>query len=295
MNFVSFKDLTRLSQSLFNLPLILAGALLPFVQGYPLASGEWVRWLWVVPAFFAARISGMSFNQLIDYRIDTRNPRTKNRAIPTGRVSPNEARLIAWGSLLLFVVICWQINRICFALSFIAAFLLYIYSYMKRFHASCHFVLGSIFLLGPLMAAAAISGRLSWPPVWLGLTALLSNCANDILYAIQDYEFDKANALHSIPVRLGIKRTLVFARVLHLLALVSLVWLGISAKLPLFYYLSACILGIVFFQFHIAVHKQFKKTGMVSGIESVFFLSQVAVAITIFLFILLSLLWVVLF
>lgn len=293
MNFASFKDLSRLNQSLFNLPFILSGALLPVAEGYPLFAIGGFKWFWIISAFFAARISGMAFNQLIDHRIDARNPRTKNRAIPKGRVLPKEALLVACISLLLFFGICWQINHICFLFSFFAAFLICIYSYMKRIHASCHFVLGMIFLLGPVMAASAISGRFSLSSLWLGLTALLSNSGSDILYAIQDYEFDKANSLHSIPVRLGITRTLQLAAILHLLALVSMIMLGVIANFPFFYYLSVGILLVVFYQFHATVHKQYRKTGSVGGIESAFFFAQVGVAFVAFLFILSSALWVV--
>lgn len=289
MNFTTFKDLTRLEQTLFGLPFILAGVLLPFNEGASLS----LKLFWVLPAFLSARISGMAFNQLIDCRIDAANPRTKNRVIPSGKAAPKEARLVAWGALFFFLGSCSQINSFCFTLSFFIAFLLFIYSYMKRIHASCHLVLGVIHFFGPVMASAAICGMLSKSSLCLGAAAFFSICGNDIAYAIQDCEFDKANALHSIPSRLGTKKAMIIAIGLHFSCLIAFASLGVVAKLPLVYYLILPFLGAVFYRFHSTIYIRYKKTGSLQDLEGLFFFNVVAVSMSAIGFITLSVLWAV--
>lgn len=287
MRFEAFKDLTRIEQTLFGLPFLLGGALLPLAEGAKIG----VKSIWILPAFLLARISGMAFNQLIDRHIDARNPRTKHRAIPTGRVSVGQARVIAWGALLLFLLVCFQINLLCALFAPFAALLIFGYSYLKRFHASCHFILGGIHFLGPVMAAIAISGFLSLPSIFLGCMACFLLVGNDIAYAVQDYEFDSHNLLHSLPSRVGIKKSLVIGALLHGLCPLMLIGVGIAARLPLFFYLSLPIVGIFLVHFHSTLWQKYKKTGSLRGIESSFFFSNVSVSSTSFFFVCTGIIW----
>ncbi|MFZ0565052.1 MAG: 4-hydroxybenzoate octaprenyltransferase [Chlamydiales bacterium] len=290
MNFSTFNSLVRFEQTLFGLPLMMAGALLPFADAHFLTSlsrGEWIHWMWVFPAFICARISGMSFNQLIDRHIDAQNPRTKNRSLPSGRASPTQAALIAWGALLFFLLICWQINFLCFLVSLSAAFLLATYSYMKRLHLSCHFVLGLIHFLGPVMASIAISGKVSAPSFYLGVAAFLLIVGNDIAYALQDYEFDRASLLHSAPSRLGIEKSLWLAKGLHFFCPLLLLIVGWTAHLPLIYYGIIPVVLAVLILFHRSFSKERKK------IEPIFFLCNATISFTVFLFVFISVIWVV--
>lgn len=287
MNFAAFKDLTRLEQTLFALPMVLSGALLSLNGQFDFQ----MRWLWIFPAFLAARISGMSFNQLIDRHIDAKNPRTQNRAIPSGRVSSMQARLIAWGTLIVFLLSCAQINRYCQLLSPLVAFLIYIYSYMKRIHASCHFVVGLIHFMGPIMAGLAISEKFSMAHLFLGFAALFSIAGNDIVYAIQDEEFDRKEGLFSLPSRFGVKKCLFFTRGLHILCVISLALVGVYAHLATVYYGIVGVAGIAFFLFHSKVAQHYQKTGSMKGIEPLFFFAVVIVSCSTLMFVLAGVLW----
>ena len=280
MNLSALKDLTRIEQTLFGLPFLLAGALLPITQADVSFS---FRWLWIFPAFMLARVSGMAFNQLIDRHIDAKNPRTQRRALPSGRVTENQARAIAWSTLALFLLVCFKINTLCFLIAPLAAFLLFIYSYLKRVTSSCHCVLGIIHFLGPVMASIAIAGTILFPVLFLGAAAALSIIGNDIIYAIQDYEFDRTHNLFSLPSRLGIESSFMVARLLHILCLAMLIGLGFSAHFPVFYYGAIIAAGVVFYKFH-------KKIGQKLS-EPFFFSCNVVVAFTVFAFVLASVLW----
>lgn len=281
ITFRTFKDLTRLEQTLFGLPYVFAGALLPLSE-----MSFHLRWLWILPAFLLARISGMAFNQLIDRYIDAKNPRTENRPLPGGRVSENQARLIAWGGLFLFLWVCHQINTFCFLLAPLAGFALVIYSYLKRMTVGCHFVLGFIHFLSPVMAASAITGSFYAPSLFLGLAAASSIIGSDIVYALQDYEFDCKENLFSLPSRLGIETSLLVSRLMHLSALFFLILVGFSARLPVFYFLIIPIVGRCFYRFH---KRMAEKVA-----EPLFFSSTAVVALSVFGFILASFIWDVL-
>lgn len=243
-----FRKLTRIEQSLFALPFALSGALLSGV------ALSW-QWLWMVLAVLLARISGMAFNQLIDRHIDASNCRTQGRPIPSGKVSAKEAAWIASGCLLAFIFLCLYINVRTFLLCLPAAFLIVIYSYMKRIHWSCHFVLGAIHCFGPIMAYTALADAFSLQPLFLGAGAAFLIAGNDMIYAIQDYEFDCASGLYSLPARLGIKNSLHISRLCHLATLVMLFSLGLSADFPYLYYLLLLVVGAIFVLFQSAVSK----------------------------------------
>lgn len=240
-----FNRLTRFSQSLFNLPFVIAGTLIP------LFAGE-ISWglLWILPAFFAARISGMAFNQLIDRNIDAKNQRTKDRPVAAGEVSPLQATVVAWSSLIVFLVVCAQINTLCLVLSPLIAGLLLLYSYMKRLHWSCHFVLGLIHFFGPVMAWAALTGTLAWPPVCLGLASLCFIAGSDIVYARQDLEFDRQQGLFSIPSQFGAEQSLWIARTLHGATLFFLVLFGLVGSFGPLYYGAPLVTLILLLRFY---------------------------------------------
>ncbi len=177
-----------------------------------------------------ARNSGMAFNEFLDLSFDKKNPRTKNRTLPLGLLSPKTAKLIAWLSLAIFLIACWQISPLCFLLGLPAAALIYLYSYTKRFTASCHLILGLIHMLAPLMAFIAITGTLAWPAVALSLGVLCLLTGTDILYALQDLEFDRQEGLFSLPATLGKKRAILAGKTLHALAILA--FLSLAPAIP---------------------------------------------------------------
>ncbi|MCH9625011.1 MAG: 4-hydroxybenzoate polyprenyltransferase, mitochondrial [Chlamydiales bacterium] len=288
MRFSAFCEVTRLEQTLFALPFVLAGALLAFMG--PHLNG----WVWVLPAFLLARISGMAFNQLIDRKIDAANPRTQNRAIPSGRVSLLQARFIAWSGLSVFLLVCVQINLLCALLAPFAALLIYLYSYMKRIHASCHFVLGAIHCLGPIMAFAAIKGTLDWAPVLLGLAAGCLIIGNDIAYAMQDYAFDCSQRLHSLPASLGIQKSVWVGKLIHALCPLMLFGVGLVAHFPFIYFLLVFFVGGILLWFHSKLNKYIHTEGSAKGIEPLFFTCNVAISFSSLFFILMGVIWVAL-
>ena len=223
--FACFNRLTKLKESLFGLPIVLAGSYLGWASCVE-NPFSW-RLLAIIPAFFGARVSGMAFNQLIDRTIDAKNPRTQERVLPSGEVDPQKVKWIAISSLLVCVASCAILNWLCFGFSLLASFLLILYSYTKRFTASCHLVLGLIHLLAPCMAFIALTGVLSLPPLLLGMSACCLIMGNDIFYAMQDLAFDKAHHLHSLPAKWGISLSACIAFSLHLLSCIGFVFLGL--------------------------------------------------------------------
>lgn len=235
MNFATFKKLTRFKEALFGLPFIATACLLTTV-----------RWqaIFIVPAFIAARVSGMTFNRFIDRHIDKKNPRTAHRMLPQGVVSKKTALIIAWGALLLFVIFSYFLNVLSLAL--LAAFLITIYSYTKRVTPLCHFVLGMIHFLAPIIAFKALSGSLSWPVLLIGIAAFFAVAGNDIVYATADLEFDQKEGLHSLPSKLGLKKSLLISKICHLCCVLTTVAFGISMQFPWIYYIAPSLILLIF-------------------------------------------------
>lgn len=257
----SVAELLKLEQTLFALPFAYMGMLLAG-QGFP---GLKV-FLLITLAMAAARTAGMSLNRVIDMEIDARNPRTKNRALPAGLIKPSTAVLIALVSLVLLFYSAWSLNKLCFYLSPLAVLLLWAYSYLKRFTSLCHLVLGMIEFCAPVGAWIAVTGTLELPSIYLGVAILLWITGVDIIYSVQDYAFDVANGIFSVPARIGVKNALRAARVIHLLSVSFLILTMI--KLGLGFFFLAGILGyasLLSYQHYIV------RTGEAASIGKVFF------------------------
>lgn len=226
------QHLLKLQRILYNLPFTALGALLPFLghTAPPKPHISWQTWLWIAIAIFSARNSGMAFNELLDLPFDKKNPRTKNRALPSGLLTTKTTQSLAWGSLAVFLIACWKISPPCFLLAIPTAALIYLYAYTKRFTPACHLVLGIIQMLGPLMAFIAITGTLTAPPIALAVGVLCLLTGTDILYALQDLQFDRQQGLFSIPAALGEKRAIIIAKILHTLAIIA--FLAVAPALP---------------------------------------------------------------
>jgi 4-hydroxybenzoate polyprenyltransferase len=211
-------DMIKWEHSIFALPFALCGALLA-AGGLPTAA----QLGWIVLCMVSARSAAMAFNRLADAQIDAANPRTATRAIPTGALSQKFVGTFVLGSCAIFVLAAAQLNRLTLYLSPIALAVILLYSYTKRFTRWSHVVLG--FALGIAPAAAWIGVRGSLDPRILLLTAAVTFWVGgfDVLYACQDIDFDRANALNSIPQAYGIRKALLISRMLHLLMLGLLV------------------------------------------------------------------------
>ena len=237
-------SLIKFSHTVFALPFALIGFFLAVremagkadTEFYSLSltsKGFWQTngsiFLLVLLCMVFARSAAMAFNRYLDRHIDARNPRTAIREIPAGIIKADHALLFTVFMSLLFIICCWFINFLCFCLSFVALFVILFYSYTKRFTALCHLVLGVGLSLAPIGAYIAVTGAFATLPLLFSVVVLCWVSGFDIIYALQDEEFDKANQLNSIPAALGKAKALKVSEGLHLLAAVAVIaagWLG---------------------------------------------------------------------
>jgi 4-hydroxybenzoate polyprenyltransferase len=217
-------EMIKFEHTLFALPFAFLGMLLA-AEGWP----SWRTVLWIVAAMVGARSAAMGFNRLVDRRIDAANPRTATRALPAGLVSPAAVTLFVTASAALLIIAAWQLNPLALALSAVALPILFLYSYTKRFTWASHLVLGLSLAGAPLGAWIAVRGDVAPTPFVLAAAVLLWVAGFDVLYALQDVDFDRGNGLFSIPARFGVVPALWISAALHA------VMLGLLALLPRIY------------------------------------------------------------
>ena len=212
-------DMIRFEHSVFALPFALTGALLAWRDeaGHrAVSTGRLVETLlWIAAAMVCARSAAMGFNRLVDARIDARNPRTRMRHLPTGRLSRGFAWAFVAGASALFVAAAAQLNRLCLELSPVALAVVFFYSFTKRFTSLAHLVLGFSLGIAPAAAWIAVRGSLDPRILWLTAAVTCWTAGFDVIYSCQDYEFDCAERLFSLPRALGIARSLRVAQALH--------------------------------------------------------------------------------
>ena len=222
-----FLEMIKFSHTIFALPFALTGALLA-AGGLPSLR----QTLWIILAMVGARTAAMAMNRLIDADIDARNPRTAVRAIPAGLIGRGLTLFFIIAATVLMLLAAQMLNPLCLKLSPVALSFLLLYSYCKRFTALAHVVLGICLAAAPIGAWIAIRGTIDAPALLLGSVVLFWVAGFDILYALQDLEFDRSAGLHSIPVLLGVNGSLWAARLFHLImigllfALFNLMHLG---------------------------------------------------------------------
>lgn len=232
-------SLIRFSHSVFALPFALA-AMLVASQGLPSMKLAGL----VVLCMVLARTAAMAFNRWTDAEMDQQNPRTKGREIPQGKLSKNYALGLTGVASGLFIGATFFINELCFFLSPLALFILLIYSYTKRFTALAHLFVGLALGISPVGAWMAVTGTLALAPIILGLAVLFWVAGFDLIYACQDFDFDKKTGLRSLVVTFGIKDALFLARVFHLYTMILFLSFGMLASLTIFYYGALAFVGI---------------------------------------------------
>lgn len=211
----------KFEHTLFALPFAFLGAVFA-ANGLP----TWWQILWITVAMFGARSSAMTFNRIIDRKFDAENPRTANRELPSGKLSVGFAWTFLIASLVLFEIAAYSLNWLTFALSPVALLSVLGYSYAKRFTSFAHLILGWALAISPTAAWIAVRGAIDDViPIFLSLLVMMWTSGFDIMYACQDYEFDKKAGLRSIPARFGIKNSLWIARMFHFQAFVVLLLL----------------------------------------------------------------------
>jgi 4-hydroxybenzoate polyprenyltransferase len=220
---VTYLNFVRFSHSVFALPFALAGALLASRHAAITAPSL----LWILVAMVGARSAAMGFNRLVDARMDALNPRTASRELPRGAMSVREAAIFVTTASAVFIVAAWQLNPLCLALAPVALAIVFWYSLAKRYTTWTQLFLGLAMAVAPVGGWLAVGGRSGWEPWLLALAIGTWVGGFDVLYACQDLDFDRAHGLRSIPVRFGIRRSLVISRALHVVTIVCL------ASLPL--------------------------------------------------------------
>ncbi len=217
----------KFEHTLFALPFAFLGAILA-AGGVP----TWRQMLWITIAMVGARSAAMTFNRIIDRDIDAANPRTANRELPSGKLSVGFAWLFLYASIGVFLLAAYSINWLTFALSPVALICILGYSYAKRFTAFAHIFLGVALAISPSGAWIAVRGDLfDEVPILLSLFVLIWTAGFDVLYACQDFEYDRRHGLRSIPARFGIKNALWIARLFHFQAFIVLLLLYLATGL----------------------------------------------------------------
>jgi len=268
----------RFSHTVFALPFAL-GAMLVAARGVP----SWRLCGWIVAAMVFARTAAMAFNRLVDWQMDKRNPRTAGRH---KLVSFPAAVALCAGSAAGFVAVTCAINPLCFKLSPVALALVFFYSVTKRFTALCHFFLGLALSVSPVGAWLAVTGSFALPPLILAAGVVFWVAGFDMIYATQDYEFDRREGLHSLVVRLGVTRSLQVAQGLHSAMFLLLGAFGFTAGLGGFYYGGlALVLGALVHEHRVA------RRGDLAAINEAFFASNAFVGLVFVIAILADLLW----
>jgi 4-hydroxybenzoate polyprenyltransferase len=215
-----YAELVQFEHTIFALPFALSAMLLAA------PTHQWpsiTTLLCVVFAMVGGRTYAMGLNRLIDARIDGRNPRTQNRSIPAGRMSQGKALGLVVGAAVLFVGATWPLPLICRQLLPVAFIVLTVYSYVKLFSPLAHLVLGVALGSSAVGGWLAVTGQITWPPVLFGWAVAFWVAGFDIIYACQDYGFDRETGLKSIPVALGLERALWVSRLFHVLTISLLV------------------------------------------------------------------------
>lgn len=269
-----YLKMIKIEHSVFALPFSFAGALLA-AGGIP----ELEKIFWITIAIVTARASAFGFNRIIDRKIDALNPRTAQREIPSGKIKLWEAILFTFICIAVFIYSAWMLNPLCFKLSPLAIFILFIYSYTKRFTWACHFVLGLALSLAPLGAWVAIKGSFDWEIVPMVITVIFWLAGFDTLYALWDVEFDKKYGIYSIPRVFGVERAIFFARLFHFIAWSFLVITGLIFNLNIFYWIGMIVIGFLFIREHSLV-----KPHDLSKLNIAFFNMNGYISVTVFIF-----------
>jgi 4-hydroxybenzoate polyprenyltransferase len=280
-----YASFVKLPHTLFALPFAGVGALL---ASYTYAAKISVTTvLWILLAFTAARFAAMGFNRIVDRKLDALNPRTQLRELPSGRLTMPQAVTAVIMASALFVFAAFQLNPLCGVLAPIALAWIFFYSYTKRFTSFAHSVLGLSLGIAPVGAYLAVSGE--WPvpgyaPVVLAAAVMCWVAGFDIVYALQDLQFDRAHRLHSVPARFGMKRSLLIARGLHMTAVALFGAVAVFELFPVGWLYGAGVgfmAGLLYYEHRLASRLNLGQLDLAT-VDRAFFKVNVLVSMTFF-------------
>ncbi len=264
-----YLEFVRFSHTLFAMPFALASMLLA-ANGFP--SFKIVAL--IVLAMITARNSAMAFNRLIDQEFDAQNPRTQDRHLPQKLITNKESFIFIVTNAVLFISVCYFINKLAFILSPVALMIIFFYSLSKRWTWLCHFVLGIALAIAPVGAWIAVTGSFAWPPIIISLALLFWVSGFDMIYSTLDAEFDKKIGLFSVPSKYGIKTTLNIAFALHLMMVATLYSLHFFMVLGSVYFIGVMMMGAMVLLEHLQARE-----GNVENFNKAFFQANAIISL----------------
>jgi 4-hydroxybenzoate polyprenyltransferase len=287
----NYLSLVKFSHTIFALPFALIGFFLGLIKGQRLwninlsvgwgKSIENFSWwgtklLLVLICMITARSAAMAFNRYLDRSFDAKNPRTAIREIPRGIISPSSALRFVILNCIIFIASTFFINKICFFLSPVALFVILFYSYTKRFTPLCHLVLGLGLSLAPIGAYLAVTGRFDILPILFSFAVIFWVSGFDIIYALQDVEFDRSQQLYSIPAVAGKPKALHISELLHALSAACVIAAGFFGHFHFVYWIGIAVFcGMLLYQHSIIKSDDLRKVNLAfmtaNGIASVIF------------------------
>jgi 4-hydroxybenzoate polyprenyltransferase len=281
--FRNYLSLIKFSHTLFALPFAMIGFFLGIFgtkiiheSGSPGTGPLLIRFVFVLICMITARSAAMAFNRYLDRNFDARNPRTAIREIPRGIIAPNNALRFVIICSVVFMITCWFINPLCFYLSPVALFVILFYSYTKRFTPLCHLVLGLGLSLAPIGAFLAVTGHFESLPMLFSGAVICWVSGFDIIYAMQDVDFDKSENLFSIPVAVGKKNALWISGILHMLSAAFVIGAGFVGGFGGWYWVGIFLfIGMLIYQHLIVKPNDVSRVNLAfmtaNGIASVVF------------------------
>jgi 4-hydroxybenzoate polyprenyltransferase len=278
----NYTRLVKFEHTIFALPFALIGFFMAIK--HESAQLNWQLLLLVLLCMVFARNAAMGFNRYLDRNFDKLNPRTAIREIPAGIINPKSALLFVLINIFLFIGTTWFINPLCFYLSPVALFVILFYSYTKRFTAFCHFILSLGLAIAPVGAYLAVTGTFNWLPVLIGMIVFFWVSGFDIIYALQDEEFDKNINLKSIPALFGKKRALQLAKVVHLFSGIFVLGVAYIAPGGWMHWVGAFLfIGLLIYQHTLVQVKDLSKVNLafftMNGIASIIYGTLVITAL----------------
>lgn len=275
---VLYLKMIKFSHSVFALPFAFTGAVLA-ASGLPPIK----KLFWIAAAMVGARSGAMGLNRIVDREIDALNPRTANREIPAGKIRVTDAVVFTLISFAVMIFAAFNLNPLCLKLSPIAIFVLFVYSYTKRFTWTAHFVLGIAISAAPLGAWIAVRGTFDMEIIPLVAAVVFWLAGFDVLYALQDIDFDRNYGIHSIPQRFGVKKALVFSRIFHFITWSLLVVTGILFSLSFAYWIGIILVaGLLIYEHSLVKHDD------LSRLDMAFFNMNGYIGIAVFVFTLIA-------
>ncbi len=271
----AYAELTKFEHTVFAFPFALASVFI-LEKGLP----PFEKLFWIIVAVIAGRTAGMAFNRFFDLPFDRLNPRSKNWSSVKGLVKPIEILSIAVISSIILVFSAYMLNRLAFYLSPIAVIILVLYPLGKRFTVFVHLILGAVYFLIPVAVSVALKETVELSMITLGLAMAFWVSGFDILYALQDVDFDRKVGLYSIPAKFGVRNSIIISRIFHLFTFLFLIITGVLANMGFIYFIGVFILSVFLIYEHLLI-----KPDDLSKLNKAFFTVNGYVSIIFFVFV----------